>query len=134
MLKAHSKLRMRGAKSLTDTQQQKQINEAAEKFADAIKESYQTVAERAVSVQELNAQLTEEFFKQVINDLRNHTEENQAMTQQLAYHKLRAEEAKRTLAQESVGAYVEFANSLISMTRMAPGGSSEPRREAGSNS
>jgi phosphoribosyl-dephospho-CoA transferase len=44
------------------------------------------------------------------------------MTQQLAYHKLRAEEAKRTLAQESVGAYMEFANSLISMTRMAPGG------------
>ena len=113
---------MRGAKSLTDTQQQKQINEAAEKFADAIKESYQTVAERAVSVQELNAQLTEEFFKQVINDLRNHTEDNQAMTEQLAYHKLRAEEAKRTLAQESVGAYMEFANSLISTTRMAPGG------------
>ena len=105
---------MRGAKSLIDTQQQKQINEAAETFADSIKESYQTVAERTVSAQELNAQLTEEFFKQVINDLRNHTEDNQAMTEQLAYHKLRAEEAKRTLAQESVNAYMDFVDSAFS--------------------
>ena len=112
-----------------------QVNgEAAEKFADALKESYRALSERGVAAPTQSAQLAEEFFKQVINDLRNHTEDNQAMTQQLAYHKLRAEEAKRTLAQESVGAYMEFANSLISMTRMAPGGSSEPRREAGSNS
>ena len=43
-----------------DEKQQKQINEAAEKFADAIKESYQALAERGVSAQELNAQLTQE--------------------------------------------------------------------------
>jgi hypothetical protein len=44
-----------------DERQQKQINEAAEKFADAIKESYQALAERGVSAQEINSQqLTQE--------------------------------------------------------------------------
>ena len=39
-----------------DEKQQKQVNEAAEKFADALKESYQSIADRSVSAQELNAQ------------------------------------------------------------------------------
>ena len=43
-----------------DQKQQKQVNEAAEKFAEAIKESYQAIAERSVAAQELNAQLTQE--------------------------------------------------------------------------
>jgi hypothetical protein len=38
-----------------DQRQQRQVNEAAEKFADAIKESYQALADRSVSAQELNA-------------------------------------------------------------------------------
>ena len=45
-----------------DQKQQQQVNEAAEKFADALKESYQSIADRSVSAQELNAQLTQEFF------------------------------------------------------------------------
>lgn len=45
-----------------DQNQQKMVNEAAEKFADAIKESYQALADRSVSAQELNAQLTQEFL------------------------------------------------------------------------
>ena len=94
-----------------------QVNgEAAEKFADALKESYRALSERGVAAPTQSAQLAEEFFNQAINNLGNQTEDNRAMTQQLAYHKLRAEEAKRTLAQESVGAYMEFANSLISMS------------------
>ncbi len=38
-----------------DKRQQNQINEAAEKFADAIRESYQAVSDRSVSARELNA-------------------------------------------------------------------------------
>ena len=43
-----------------DKSQQKQVNEAAEKFAEAIKESYQALADRSVSAQEINTQLTQE--------------------------------------------------------------------------
>ena len=54
-----------------DEKQQKQINEAAEKFADALKQSYQSLTGRSVSVQELNAQLTQDFFDAVTNNLRS---------------------------------------------------------------
>ena len=114
MSKAYSKLQMRGAKSLTDTQQQKQINEAAETFADAIKESYQTVAERAVSAQELNAQLTENFFNGVINNLRTQAQDNREMTQKLADQQQRTREAAQVLTQESVDAYMDFVDSAFS--------------------
>jgi hypothetical protein len=54
-----------------DEKQQKQINEAAEKFADTLKQSYQSLTGRSVSVQELNAQFTQDFFNAVINNLRS---------------------------------------------------------------
>jgi hypothetical protein len=39
------------------------VDEAAEKFASAIKESYQALADRSVSAQELNAQLTQNCLR-----------------------------------------------------------------------
>ncbi len=54
-----------------DEKQQKQINGAAKKFADALKQSYQSLTGRSVSVQELNAQFTQDFFDAVINNLRS---------------------------------------------------------------
>ena len=37
-------------------------------------ESYQSIADRSVSAQELNAQLTQDFFNGVINNLRTQAE------------------------------------------------------------
>jgi hypothetical protein len=65
---------------------QQQITEAAEKFADAIKASYQALADRSVSAQELNAQLTQEFFNGVINNLRTQAENNRALAEDLIEH------------------------------------------------
>ncbi len=97
-----------------DQQQQRQINEAAEKFADAIKESYQTVADRAVSAQQLNAELTQNFFNSVINNLRTQAESNRQMTEDLVNQQQRQQEATQALTQESVGAYMDFVNSMFS--------------------
>ena len=44
-----------------DERQQKQVNEAAEKFADALKESYQSIADRSVSAQELLERAEEQY-------------------------------------------------------------------------
>ena len=99
---------------MTDEQQQKQINEAAEKFADAIRDSYQTAAGRVVSAQELNAQLTENFFNGVINNLRTQAQDNREMTQQLADQQQRTREATQVLTEESVDAYVDFLDSMFS--------------------
>src|ERR671910_1509191 len=99
---------------MTDQQSQQRINEAAEQFTDALVQSYKTVAERGVSTQEGSAHLTEVFFNQTINNLRAQAEENRQATQQLADHQQRQAEAAQTLTKESVGAYMEFMDSMFS--------------------
>jgi hypothetical protein len=48
-----------------DDQQQQRVNEAAERFAEALRESYRTVASRGESAQQLNAEMTQQFFNTV---------------------------------------------------------------------
>ena len=100
-----------------DEKQQKQVNEAAEKFADAIKDSYQALADRSVSAQELNAQLTQEFFNGVINNLRTQAESNRALAEDLIEQQRKQQEASQALTQESVNAYMDFLNSMFSYYR-----------------
>jgi len=97
-----------------DQQSQQRINEAAEQFTDALVQSYQVVAERAGSAQEQNAQLTEAFFNQTINNLRAQAEENRQASGQLADQQQRQADAAQTLTQESVGAYMAFVDSMFS--------------------
>jgi hypothetical protein len=99
---------------MTDHQSQQRINEAAEQFTDALVQSYKVVAERGVSAQEGSAQVTEVFFNQTINSLHAQAEENRQATQRLADQQQRQAEATRTIAQESVGAYLEFMDSMYS--------------------
>ena len=99
---------------MNDQQSQQRMNEAAEQFTDALVQSYKTVAERGVSAQEGGAQLTEVFFNQTINNLHAQAEENRQATQRLADQQQRQAEATRTIAQESVGAYLEFMDSMYS--------------------
>jgi hypothetical protein len=99
---------------MTDQQSQQRLNEAADQFTDALVQSYKTVAERGVSVQEEGAQLTEVFFNQTINNLRAQAEENRQASQQLVDQQQRRAEAAQTLTQGSVGAYMEFMDSMFS--------------------
>ena len=99
---------------MTDQQSQQRINQAADQFTDALVQSYKTVAERGVSAQEGSAQVTEVFFNQTINNVRAQAEENRQATQQLADQQQRQAEAAQTLTQESVGAYMEFMDSMFS--------------------
>ena len=92
---------------------QRQVNEAAEKFADALKESYQSIADRTVSAQELNAQLTQDFFNGVSNNLRTQAEVNRALSEDLIEQQRKQREASEALAQESVNAYTDFVNSMF---------------------
>jgi polyhydroxyalkanoate synthesis regulator phasin len=100
-----------------DQKQQRQVNEAAEKFAEALKESYQSIADRSVSAQELNTQLTQEFFNGVINNLRTQAENNRGLSEDLIEQQRKQQEASRALAQESVGAYMDFLDSMFAYYR-----------------
>src|SRR5215210_8156180 len=97
-----------------DQQQQQKVNEAADQFTDALVQSYKTVAERGVSAQERSAQVTEVFFNQTINNLRAQAEENRQMTEQLVDQQQRRREAGQQIAQESIGAYMAFMDSMFS--------------------
>lgn len=100
-----------------DEKQKRQVNEAAEKFADALKESYRSITDRSVSAQELNAQVTQEFFNGVINNLRTQADNNRALSEDLIEQQRKQQEASRALAQESVNAYMDFLGSMSSYYR-----------------
>jgi putative cell wall-binding protein len=102
-----------------DEQQQQRVNQAAEEFAEAVKQSYQSMADRGQSAQELNAQLAQNFFNSVNEHLRTHAEANREMTQQLLEQQQRQQEAGQQIAQESVGAYMDFVNSMFSVSQGA---------------
>src|SRR5918994_2098814 len=104
-------------RDLMEERQQKQVNEAAEKFAEAIKESYQALAARSVSAQELNAQLTQDFFNGVINNLRTQAESNRALAEDLIEQQRKQQEASQALTQESVNAYMDFLGSVFTYYR-----------------
>jgi len=97
-----------------DENQQRQVDEAAEKFAQVIANSYRAVAERGVSAQQLNAELTQSFFNGVIDNLRAQAEGSKDLARELANQQQRQREAKQEMAQASVGAYMEFLNSMFS--------------------
>jgi hypothetical protein len=108
-----------------DERQQRQVNEAAEKFAEAIRESFQAVTDRTVSAQQLNAELTQTFFNSVIDNLRAQAEGNRALTQELVDQR----EAAQAMAQESVGSYMDFLNSMFSYYQ---GSMQQAQRQTGS--
>jgi predicted RNA polymerase sigma factor len=99
---------------MTDQQQQTRVNEAAEKFTDALVQSYKVFTDRGASPQEQNAQLTEVFVNQTINSLRTQAEQNRQATQRLAEQQQRQADAANTLTRESVDAYMHFMDSMFS--------------------
>ena len=98
---------------MIDQQEQERVKETAEKFTDALVQSYKVVAERGASTQEQTARLTEIFVNQTINNLHAQAEETRQATQQLAEQQQRQAEATQTIAQESVSAYMYFMDSMF---------------------
>ena len=97
-----------------DKRQKAQINEAAEKFAGAIRDSYQAVADRSVSARELNAQLTQQFFDGVMDNLKRQAENNRALAEDLIEQQQKQREATQAMAQETIGAYMDFLDTMFS--------------------
>ena len=99
---------------MIDEQERPEVNEAERLYAEA---------------QALNAQLTQQFFTDVINNLRTQTEDNRAMTQELVDQQRRTQEAGQALTQGSVGVYMDFVNSIFSFYQGS--GQEEEKEEEG---
>ncbi len=84
------------------------VNEAAERFAKSTFDSYWTVVDHAVGLQERNARFTQELVESSIQEMRQQAESNLAMTQTLAEWAEKQSGVFRTLVEEWVDAYTNF--------------------------
>ena len=102
-----------------DEQQTQRINEAAKKFSEALTNSYRALTNRAVSTQEQGAQLTQEFFEAVIENVYAQAEGNQEMAQELADQQQQQQsKAAQALAQETVEGYMRMMDYMFSYYRL----------------
>ena len=105
-------------KSLIDEQQTQRINEVAKKFSEALVNSYQALTNRAVSTQEPGAQLTQEFFEAVIDNLRAQAQSNQGMVEELVDQQQQQRKTAQTLAQETVEGHMRLLDYMFSYYRL----------------
>jgi transglutaminase-like putative cysteine protease len=97
-----------------DDQQANRINEATQKFADALIESYRAVSERSAEAQERQVRLAESFFESVTNHIRAQAETGDATARELAEQARKGQEASQALTRESADAYMDLLNSMFS--------------------
>jgi methyl-accepting chemotaxis protein len=89
-------------------------NKAAERLAETTRDSFGTVVDHVVGLQERNVRFAQELVDGSIKELRHQAESNRAMTQELVERAERQRDAFRTLVEESVDAYTELAYAPLS--------------------
>ncbi|MBA2443190.1 MAG: hypothetical protein H0V53_12415 [Rubrobacter sp.] len=89
-------------------------NKAAEKFAETTRDSYQTMVDQAVGLQERNIRFAQGTVDNSIKELRQQAESNRALTQKLVEHGEKQRSAYQTLVEESVDAYMDLLYAPLS--------------------
>jgi methyl-accepting chemotaxis protein len=84
-------------------------NRAAERLAETTRDSFGTILDHAVGLQERNVRFAQGLVDGSIKELRSQVESNQAMTQELVERAEKQREAFQTLLEESVDAYMDLA-------------------------
>lgn len=97
-----------------DEKQMQRVNEAAQKFAEAVRESYETVGSHSTEAQEQSTQLTRSFFESVIQELDRQSQSSQRLSEQMVEQTRKQQEAFQSLSQESANLYMDFLNSVLS--------------------
>src|SRR5215210_6325144 len=102
---------------MVDRRHERDMNEAAARFADTLAESYRIVYEQAAEAQERRRRLAQDFSERVMDHLREQAESRQTASEQLADQARRQQEAGQAFAQASVNAYVDFLDTAFSQYR-----------------
>jgi len=84
-------------------------NKAAERLAGTTRDSFQTVLDHTVGLQERNVRFAQDLVDSSIKELRYQAESNRAMTQELVERAEKQRDAFQTLVEESVDAYMDLA-------------------------
>src|SRR5918998_205069 len=83
-------------------------NKAAERLAETTRDSFGTIVDHAVGLQERNVRFAQGLVDDSIKELRFQVESNRAVSQELVERAERQREAFQTLLEESVDAYVDL--------------------------
>ena len=83
-------------------------NKAAERLAETTRDSFGTIVDHAVGLQERNVRFAQGLVDDSIKELRFQVESNRAVSQELVERAERQREAFQSLLEESVDAYVDL--------------------------
>ena len=83
-------------------------NRAAERLAATTRDSFGTILDHAVGVQERNVRFAQGLVDDSIEELRSQAESNRAMAREIVERAEKQREAFRALLEESVDAYVDL--------------------------
>lgn len=84
------------------------LNKTAEKMAQTTKNSYMTVIDHSVALQERNVRFAQSVVDNSIKEMRQQAESNRALTQELVERAEKQRGAFQNLAKEGVDAYMDF--------------------------
>ena len=84
-------------------------NEAVEKLAETTRDSYQTVVDHTVGLQERNVRFAQGIVDDSIKELRHQAESSRAMTQELVERFEKQRDAYQALVERSLDAYMDLA-------------------------
>ena len=84
-------------------------NKAAERLAETTRDSFGTVLDHAVGLQERNVRFAQGLVDDTIKELRHQAETNRGVVGELVERVEKQREAFQTLFEESVDAYVDLA-------------------------
>ena len=99
--------------------EQQQPGAAVEQLTDATRQSFQTLVDRSVTLQEGNLRLTQNFFQNWIEQVHIQAPGTREGTQTLREQGQRQREAFETLSQEAQNTYSAFLNSALSFYQKA---------------
>ena len=84
------------------------MNKTVEKMAQTTKDSYTTVIDHTIGLQERNVRFAQGVVDNSIKELRQQAESNRAMTQELVDRAEKQRGAFQGLVEESVDSYMNF--------------------------
>ena len=114
---------------MVDRGKAQDVNEAANRFAETLAESYRVVYGQASESAERQQQRAREFSELVSSNLSEQAEDARANAQQLSGQAARQQEAGQALAQESVEAYTRFLDDAFSRYRSGTEQAAQSARE-----
>src|SRR5215213_11128856 len=84
-------------------------NRAVERLAETTRDSYQTVMDHAVGLQERNVSFAQGIVDGTIKELRHQAESNRSVVGELFERAEDQREAYQALVEQSLGAYMDLA-------------------------